>query len=482
MDRRASRRLRVCGAALVAATLCPPAPRAVAQCELEEFVGTPRINDQLGRSVAIHGDLAVAVDTLLDTPGYAEVYRRQGSAWIQEATVTAEVAGCEQSLAGCATSGDVIAVGDQLACAGAVYVFRHDAGAWPLETILTASDGQPGDAFGRAVDIDGNVLLIGAPRVGPDQGAAYIFRYDGASWVEEARLTDPNRAAEDVFGWDVAVSGDVALIGGHGNNQIKGAAFVFRRQGKAWVLEEELEAWDNPTFQVRFGWSVDVVGSTVAIGAPANIGSVYLFELDGTAWQPHVKLTGSMPVGIGPWFGSDVALGEEADIMLVGANQDYAAGFEAGAAYLFRREPEWVEVSKFVAADTDGADLFGGAVGLSGDTAIIGAHGNNSTGKVYFFAGMSGADCNANGAPDGCDIAGAVSRDADGNGVPDECEVPGDANGDGIVDVLGLVEVILAWGPCLPPCLPACDADVTADCTVGVEDLALVVGQWTGGG
>ena len=46
-------------------------------------------------------------------------------------------------------------------------------------------------------------------------------------------------------------------------------------------------------------------------------------------------------------------------------------------------------------------------------------------------------DCNENGVPDSCDIAGGYSEDCDGNGVPDECDIAGgadDYDGNGVLD------------------------------------------------
>ncbi len=43
--------------------------------------------------------------------------------------------------------------------------------------------------------------------------------------------------------------------------------------------------------------------------------------------------------------------------------------------------------------------------------------------NLQAVVGSAGADCNANGVPDDCDIAAGTSLDADGNGVPDECEL-----------------------------------------------------------
>ena len=51
---------------------------------------------------------------------------------------------------------------------------------------LAASDGANGDDFGSAVSISGNAALVAAS--GDDEGSAYIFRFDGTSWVQEAKL------------------------------------------------------------------------------------------------------------------------------------------------------------------------------------------------------------------------------------------------------------------------------------------------------
>ena len=64
------------------------------------------------------------------------------------------------------------------------------------------------------------------------------------------------------------------------------------------------------------------------------------------------------------------------------------------------------------------------------------------------FLGLSGADCNNNGQANTCDIFDGTSQDMNGNGIPDECEASGDLNGDGVVDVVDLLALLAAWGPC----------------------------------
>ena len=56
--------------------------------------------------------------------------------------------------------------------------------------------------------------------------------------------------------------------------------------------------------------------------------------------------------------------------------------------------------------------------------------------------------------------------------------IDGDANGDGVVDVQDLVDVITNWGPCPPPPTD-CVGDVFPDGVVGVQDLTMVILNWS---
>ena len=87
--------------------------------------------------------------------------------------------------------------------------------------------------------IDGSVAIVSTPFEddgGDSAGAAYVFRFDGTSWFEEAKLTASDAAASDGFGWSVAVSGEVALIGAPGDDDAcdnepvceSGSVYVFR--------------------------------------------------------------------------------------------------------------------------------------------------------------------------------------------------------------------------------------------------------------
>ncbi|MCH8990766.1 MAG: IPTL-CTERM sorting domain-containing protein, partial [Acidobacteria bacterium] len=85
------------------------------------------------------------------------------------------------------------------------------------EQKLTASDGAANDRFGFSVSVSGDTAVVGAERAdcaaGNRCGAAYFFRFNGTSWVEEQKLTPSDPAAEDRFGYFVSVSGDTGFVG-----------------------------------------------------------------------------------------------------------------------------------------------------------------------------------------------------------------------------------------------------------------------------
>ena len=99
--------------------------------------------------------------------------------------------------------------------AGAAYVYRYDGTEWVLDPgPLVADVAASGALFGSSVSIDGDLALIGARQDGDDdQGAAYIFSWDGVGWTETEKLVAEDADPDDWFGFSVSLSGDVALVG-----------------------------------------------------------------------------------------------------------------------------------------------------------------------------------------------------------------------------------------------------------------------------
>ena len=94
-------------------------------------------------------------------------------------------------------------------------------GTWSETAKLNASDGASDDRFGVSVAISGDAAIVGAPGdddVGNSSGSAYVFNksVDG-TWVEAAKQTASDDAAEDYFGRSVSISEDTAIVGAYGD-------------------------------------------------------------------------------------------------------------------------------------------------------------------------------------------------------------------------------------------------------------------------
>ena len=133
---------------------------------------------------------------------------------------------------------------------------------------LTPSDRQPSGYFGFSVALDGDTAVIGAsqhsdPITGAGTGAAYVFARESGGWGEKAKLTPSDAAARDNFGVSVAVEDDTVVVGSwqdDDNGRNSGSAYVFEKPALGWAgtLETlKLTAPDGAAND-RFGWSVGV--------------------------------------------------------------------------------------------------------------------------------------------------------------------------------------------------------------------------------
>ena len=229
---------------------------------------------------------------------------------------------------------------------GAAYVFTDPGTGWAQQAELTASDGAAQDFFGESVALSGDTAIVGAPAktVGAKGrvGAAYIFTGSGASWSQQAALTAADGAANDDFGGSVAVSGGTALVGAQcnavGAKTYVGAAYIFTGSGTSWAQKAELAASDRAAGDM-FGCSVALSGGRALVGAvfkPAGVdfdaGAAYVFTGSGASWPQQAKLTASDETAGGE-FGYAVSL--SGDTALIGSPfRPVGTVSNAGAAYV----------------------------------------------------------------------------------------------------------------------------------------------------
>ncbi len=251
---------------------------------------------------------------------------------------------------------------------------------------LAASDAAATDLFGSSISVSGNTTLVGARQdacaAGLHCGAAYVYRFNGIAWVQDQKLTASDADAEDIFGSALSVSGDTAVVGALQDDCAAGddcgSAYVFRFNGTSWVEAQKLTASDAASGD-RFGGFLSVSGDTAVVSAflddcaaGIDCGSAYVFRFNGTSWIEEQKLTAS-DADAEDIFGS--ALSVSGATAVVGAiSVDCTAGDDCGAAYVFHfNGSSWVQAPKLTASDAAASDLFGISVSVSGETAVVGA-------------------------------------------------------------------------------------------------------------
>jgi trimeric autotransporter adhesin len=331
--------------------------------------------------------------------GAVYVFRRVAAGWRQEAYLKASNAGAGDELGtSVAVHGDTLVVGalreDSAAAggdgaqhdehavdSGAVYVFRRSAAGWRQEAYLKASSPDADDFFGGSVALSGNTLVVGAPgedRAGDgppggarDSGAVYVFQRSAAGWRQEACFEARETDYEDMFGRSVALWQEHTLVVGapfsdgaavdpvgkdlHERPPGIGAAYVFRRMDSGWQQEAELRA--TGTVVGFFSGTVSVHGDLVAVGAELDVpmaagdipdgtwggGAVYVFRRTGATWQQFQRIQ-SEHTGPDDLFGGHLALfdgvlavgalGEDSAALGIEGDPDEGAP-ESGAVYLF---------------------------------------------------------------------------------------------------------------------------------------------------
>lgn len=266
------------------------------------------------------------------------------------------------------------APGDQ-SFSGSAYIWGYgsigDSGLWIRLGKIRADSPTDSSQFGKAVDISGDVVVVGAPFWATDgYGAAYVYRLeDGPVWAFEQRLTPTLSTSQSNSGYSVAVSGDVIVVSAYYSLVAK--VFVYRYDGMSWVKEQDLPITGTGAVPV------DVSGDTIALKSS----TLKIFRYTGSTWVEEDDL------------GSAGAFALEGDRLLVGDPVDDVLGENAGAAIVYRRNgSDWEVEQTLRAADSVAGDRFGFRVSLTTGRALIfalGDEGGVGSGYIFDFNGAS---------------------------------------------------------------------------------------------
>jgi hypothetical protein len=322
---------------------------------------------------------------------------------------------------------------------GAVYVLTGKEGIQTQQAYLKPTNAQLYGSFGGDVALDGNRLVVGARGHEDAAGAAFVFLRQGTQWTQEAELKASNPGELDIFGQAVAISGDTIVVGANQEDSSaagingdqsdnlltsSGAAYVFRRQGIAWVQEAYLKA-SNPKKMAGFGVSVAIAGDTIVVGAheersggigingvqdddsAAQSGAAYVFVRQGGAWSQEAYFKASN-AGPNDYFGRAVSIsgntivvgapGEESSATAINGDQADDSDYGYGAAYVFVRQASaWSQQAYLKAPNSGSFDEFGGSVSIDGEVIVVGAKGEASVANCIDYD-LQNNDSAGNGA------------------------------------------------------------------------------------
>jgi hypothetical protein len=353
---------------------------------------------------------AMQADDSAESSGAVYVFTRSGNGWSQQAYIKAsntdagDMFGTALALSG---DGDTLAAGawhessngtgvngnaqadNSLGPSGATYVFTRSGNKWAQQAYIKSSNPDLWDGFGGALALssDGNLLAVGA---------------SGES--SNGTGVDSNTQADDSKNWS-------------------GAVYLFVRAGNTWSQQNYLKA-SNTDWDDGFGRALALSsdGTTLAVGASSEdsygggidsefsddntmvgSGAVYVFVKSAGVWSQRAFVKASHP-GISDVFGASVALSADGSLLAVGAPGEGSNGtgvnsdteynnsqLDSGAVYVYSRNGEsFAQLAYVKASNSDASDVFGTvAVSASGDTIVVGAWGEASSGTGVNSAAQS---------------------------------------------------------------------------------------------
>ncbi|MHC4658647.1 MAG: FG-GAP repeat protein [Planctomycetota bacterium] len=380
--------------------------------------------DMFGHSVSIDGDYAIigapGADVLWTNSGAAYIFKRSDDPndpnWYQQARLFDSLGHMHANFGySVSISGNYCMIGAPYAVglalqSGRLYIYKREGTSWlPLVGYYTPQDGAAYDRAGLSVSMSADFAIVGVPYDddnGDESGSAYIYKRDGDSWSQYAKLTASDGATEDFFGGSVSITDNIAIVGASGdddNGTNAGSAYIFKYTGNTWNEFLKLNASDGDA-EDYFGASVSLSTEYAIVGAlrgdnnEPNCGSAYIFErfsppgdMDDdycVNWHDvnvfteqwldpfQVKLTASDGDDF-DWFGHSVSISDGYAIAGSPANS---------SAYIFKRNGKsWIQQPKL---STDPSQ-FGYSVSINADVAIVSALYDDDlgymAGSAYIF-------------------------------------------------------------------------------------------------
>jgi hypothetical protein len=357
-----------------------------------------------------------ASDNSAESAGAAYVLERQDGAWLQRVLLKpSEPKAFDRFGSTVSLSGDTLAVGamglSPTMASGAVYIFVRNGANWDQQAYLPALVNDAN--FGRAISVSNDTLVVGAPYE-QTGGVAHVFVRSGVTWTEQALLKPSALRSSRAFGGAVAISGDTLVVAdsfdaspGNGVDPdpsvgspqpYSGAVYLFRREAGVWSQQSFVKAPSIPgnpdaLAYTEFGTTVALSNDTLAVGVPgdstlasgingvvqgigvAYAGAVHIYERDTNQTWTHQAFVKSSTPHFRDRFGASLAI--DGDNVAIGAPDALDA---SGRVQVVHRDAGvWTVRGYFRGVDQQ--EHYGSAVALSGSLLSVGAPDNSRAGN-----------------------------------------------------------------------------------------------------
>jgi hypothetical protein len=419
----------------------------------------PGASDYFGRSVAISGNTAIVGAYLDDdngsNSGSAYIFVYDGTNWTQQAKLSASDGDANDYFGfSVGISGDYAIVGayyddDCGSDCGAAYIFKRNATVWSEFQKITAPDAFSDDRFGYEVEINNTHAMIGAINTddqGINSGSAYLYAFNGSSWIFKEKFSSPHESPDDEFGFSVSLSDHHAMIGAlydDTNGANSGSAYIYQLASIPMIVDMASQEISYTTASYDFSITIvntdgnnvtifaissdtDIVSNNNISIAASGLNTYVAVTTDGIPLTLDIQLTpnnienGSTTVSlmvtnaqgithtncftltitppeqkIYPYdnassdnFGYAVSI--SGDYLISGMPYDDDLGTNSGSAYIYKRTAHgWQLMEKLQASDGATDDRFGFSVAISNDYAIVSAHYDDvsydNSGAAYIF-------------------------------------------------------------------------------------------------
>lgn len=374
-------------------------------------------HSSFGSSIAVYGD-TIVVGAKHESSGTVYIFTRSGSGWTSQPPQVESVT--IQGLYNTAQFGsavaiyeDTIVVGAEggrtgnVNSSGAAYILEKQGETWAAPKIsdIKPADLHSLDAFGNAVAIHGDLIVVGARYAGPNgywSGAAYVVTKNGADWSTLsptiAKLLPRNGTELGRFGSKVATNGvDVAIssVKKDSNSYAIGSVQIFTRNGTDWsTLAPSEVIFDSGIQYDEFGSDLALTADRLIVGAE-NVSKTYIYRKTGSTWY-STTLDQVISPGAGSNIGFGYGVATSGNTIVIGAPENDSVGSNSGSIFTYEKtgSNNWAQSDELLPGENqpshNGADRFGNTIATDGDYMVVSAAGTDSSlvpeGMVYLYS------------------------------------------------------------------------------------------------